>query len=497
MLARDVSFQRRGISAQRRRISPKTLAGYLPLAGMLALYVARFGLLSVQVQDGFGAPGYDLGIFDQGVWLLSRFDAPFVTVMGRNLFGDHTSFVLLLVVPFYWLWPTAQTLLIIQTVLLAGAAVPIFVLARRRLGGVWMPSALAAAYLLNPALQRGNLEQFHPECFLVAFLALAILAALEWWPRLLLVCVVGALLVKEDTALLVIPLGVWVYFRRDRAWGAGIAVAAAAYMAFAFEVVIRALLGTAAFYGNRIPFGGLAGLVESPFVHPGKLWAYLTSGGRPYYLWQMGASFGWVFLASPEIAAIAVLNLAENVVSNFPYMHQIPYHYSLDAVPVLAMGTVFAISRLASTTRRAVASFAVVSFAVISCYLWGLSPFSLNPTYPHLTPAGAAVTAADRALSVIPADAVVSAGDFYVSHLDHRKYIYQWPTPFYARYWGLYDEEGTRLPFASKVQYLAVPTVMTGTDKAVFESIASKFRLVASGGGLSVYRRVPPKATSR
>lgn len=462
---------------------------------MLALYIARFGLLSVQVQDGFGAPGYDLGIFDQGVWLLSRFDAPFVTVMGRDLFGDHTSFVLLLAVPLYWLWPAVQTLLVLQTVLLAGAAVPIFVLARRRLGGVWMPSALTAAYLLNPALQRGSLEQFHPECFLVAFLAIAILAALEWWPRLLLVCVVGALLVKEDTALLVIPLGVWVYYRRDKAWGAGIAVAAGAYMAFAFEVVIRALLGTAAFYGNRIPFGGLAGLVESPFVHPGKLWSYLTSGGRPYYLWQMGASFGWVFLASPEVAAVASLNVAENVVSNFPYMHQIPYHYSLDAVPVLAMGTVFAISRLAGPAKRSVACCAVVAFAVISCYLWGLAPFSLNPTYPHLAPASHAVAARNRALSAIPADAVVSADDFYVSHLDHRKYIYQWPTPFYAQYWGLYNQEGSRLPFASKVQYLAVPSVMTGTDEAVFESIASNFRLVASGGGLSVYRRVPPKAT--
>lgn len=493
MTAVNVTSRSRGIADQLRRVPAKTLAGYLPLVAMMALYVARFGLLSVQVQDGFGAPGYDLGIFDQGVWLLSRFHAPFVTVMGRDLFGDHTSFVLLLVVPLYWLWPAAQTLLILQTFLLAGAAVPIFVLARRRIGGVWMPSALAGAYLLNPALQRGNLEQFHPECFLVAFLALAILSALEWWPRLLVVSVIGALLVKEDTALLVVPLGVWVYFRRNRAWGAGIALAACAYMAVAFEVVIRTILGTAGFYSNRLPFGGLTGLLESPFAHPGKLWSYLTSGGRPYYLWQMGASFGWVFLISPEIAAIATLNLTENVISNFPYMHQIPYHYSLDAVPVLAMGTVFAVSRLASRKKRAVACAAVASFAVISCYLWGLAPFSRDSTYPHLAPNSAAVAAADRALSVIPPDAVVSAGDFYVSHLDHRKYIYQWPTPFYAHYWGLYNEEGTRLPFASKVEYLAVPTVMSGIDKAVFESIASRFSLVASGGGLSVYRRVTPR----
>ena len=88
------------------------------------------------MHDGYGTPGYDMGIFDQGVWLLSRFHAPFVTVMGRNLFGDHTSFILLLAVPLYWVWPHAQTLLVLQTCLLAAAAVPVYLLALRRTASV-------------------------------------------------------------------------------------------------------------------------------------------------------------------------------------------------------------------------------------------------------------------------------------------------------------------------------------------------------------------------
>jgi hypothetical protein len=85
---------------------------HLPVAVLIGAYVLWFGHLSVAVHDGYGTPGYDMGIFDQGVWLLSRFHAPFVTVMGRNLFGDHTSFILLLAVPLYWIWPHAQTLLV-------------------------------------------------------------------------------------------------------------------------------------------------------------------------------------------------------------------------------------------------------------------------------------------------------------------------------------------------------------------------------------------------
>lgn len=476
-----------------RRVLP-----HLPVALLIAAYFARFALLSVQVQDGYGAPGYDMGIFDQGVWLLSRFHTPFVTVMGRNLFGDHTSFVLILAVPLYWIWPEAQTLLVLQSALIALAAVPIYVLARRRLvasgAGVAATTVtatvLSGAYLLNPALQHGNLEQFHPECFLVLLIAVAILAAVEWHPRLLAVVVIGCLLVKEDTALLVVPLGVWVYFRRSRSWGVGIVAGAAAYTAIAYEVVIASLLGTTSFYANRIPFGGLGGLAAAPVAHPGKFWSYVVHGYRPFYVWQMGASFGWTFLLSPEVALIGVLTFAENVLSDFPYMQQILYHYSLPLVPVLAMGTAFAVTAIHRTWLRAAATTWVAVAAIISCSLWGLAPFSRHPVYPHAAPDSPSVLAVNRALAVIPADAVVSAAYPFVSHIDHRTRIYQWPTPFRAEYWGLYRQEGQRLPFAGQVQWVVIPSQLSGPDASVWSAVESRFQLVSSGGGVGVYRRV-------
>ena len=465
-------------------------AVHLPVAAAIVFYFVRFALLSVQVQDAYGAPGFDMGIFDQGVWLLSRFHAPFVTVMGRNLFGDHTSFVLLLAVPLYWIWPEAQTLLVLQALLIAAAAVPIYVLARRRLASTTLATGLALAYLLNPALQNGNMEQFHPEAFLVLFLAVAVYAALEWRPALLIAASVGSLLVKEDTALLIVPLAAWVAWRRDRRIGIGLAVAAGLYMAFAYGVVILLLLGTVSFYANRIPFGGLGGLVGAPFVHAGRFWSYVTSGHKPFYVWQMGASFGWAFLVAPEIAAIGLLTFAENVLSSFPYMQEILYHYSLPLVPVFAMGTVFAVSRLRAPRVRTAAVGYVVATSVVACYLWGLAPFSRDSVYPHSPPDSPAVRAVNQALRAVPPNAVVSAAYPYVSHLDHRRYCYQWPTPFRATYWGLYKQEGQTLPTAGSVQYLVIPSYQSGQDAATFRSIASQFRLVSAGGGAQVYERV-------
>jgi uncharacterized membrane protein len=454
---------------------------------MTITYVVWFSDLSIVVQDGYGTFGYDMGIFDQGVWLLSRFHAPFVTVMGRDLFGDHTSFVLLLAVPLYWIDPAPQALLVLQTLLLAGAAVPVYLTGRRLLRHDLLAAVLAGAYLANPALQDGNLEQFHPEAFLTFGIATALYATVVRRRRLLWVAIGLCLLTKEDAALLVVPLGVWIAFRRRPRLGIGIVAVAAAAMAFAYEVVIRSLLGTTGFYADRIPFGGLRGTIDVLFTHPGRFWSYIRSGGRPFYLWQLGCSTGWVWLLSPEMAAIAVLTVAENTISRFSYMHQIEYHYSLAIVPVLAIGTVWAVSRLATPNRRRLAAGLAAAAALTSGTLWGLVPWSSNP-YPYVV-GDAAAAQINAVAEDIPAGAVLSAENRYVPHVDHRVRCYQWPTPFSAQDWGLNTETGRRLPFSGQVTYLFLPTRLDRADAAVLARIRPQFRVVRSNATATLWER--------
>lgn len=463
---------------------------------MLALVIAyamRFSLLSVAVHDGYDTPAYDMGLFDQGIWLLSRFHAPFVTVMGRNLFGDHTCFILLLVVPLFWVYPHAQALLVLQSWALAAAAIPIYLLGRRLLGrgalGTTLATALAASYLLNPALQNGNLEQFHPECLMVLALAIAVYAAVDWHPRLLVVAAVAALLCKQDTALMVIPLGLWVAWRRDRKLGLIIAGGAAAWMAIAFLVIINLLLGTTSFNMARVPFGGFTGFVSSIFTKPRQVWDYVTSQGRPFYLWQMGSSVGWMFLLAPSVAAIGALTFLENELADFGYMHEIQYHYSMPLVPVLVIGTVWAVSRIHPVRLRAAAVGVATFSAFAGCVVWGLAPFSIHD-YPHQSSSAPAVRDANQVIKALPRNAVVSAWYPYISHIDHRTRVYMWPTPFSAQYWGTYHTEGQRLPFADQIQYILLPTGLAPDDKPVFDSIESQYRAVDQVGSVVLYEKL-------
>jgi uncharacterized membrane protein len=470
---------------------------HLPVALLVAAYIAWFSYLSLKLYNGYGDPPFDLAIFDQGLWLITHFHVPFVTVMGRNLFGDHTSFILLFIAPLYRLFPEPQGILVIQTVALGAAALPIYLVATKLTRSASIATLAAAAYLLNPALQQGNLEQFHPEALQVLIISVALYAAFESRFILLCVTVALALLVKEDAALLVVPLGMWVAWRRNRNVGLGIIGAGVLYAYVANEFIIPGLLGSNTFYSARIPFGGLAGLLRTTFERPGQLLSYLWSDGRPFYVWQMSASFAWAFLLSPEVAAIGLLVLAEVVVSNDPYMHQILYHYSMPLVPVLAMGTVFALSKVRNLRLRTVAAVIVTASAFFSCVLWGLAPFSRNAIEPGWSPnseLGRAVTYVEQAL---PANVVVAAWYPYVAHIDHRPQVYVWPTPFSAANWGLGTDTGVRLAVSSQVQYLMLPDPLDPSqDPSVFASISSDYRVVRSRDGVALYEKRSALPTS-
>lgn len=484
------SLDRRRLAARRwgPLLGPSTgWLRHVPVAVLILAYAVRFGSLTVNVLHGYGEPAFDLGIPDQGIWLLSRFHNPFVTVMGRQLFGDHTSFIYLLLVPLYWVYPHTSALLIVQADLLATAAIPIYLLGRHLLHSTTLATLGAAAYLLNPALQQGNMEQFHVEAFEVALIAWAIWAAVVWRPRLVIVAVGLLLLCKEDAAMYAVPLAVWVFARRDRRVGAGLFAGSLLAAGLNNWVAIPALLGVSNVHTNRLPFGGIGGAVREIIRHPGQVASYLVSDSRPYYVWQLTFAAGGVFVTAPEIAAVAVVGLGVNLWSTFPYQHQIEYHYTLTIVPVLACGTLWAVSRLRSVRWRRAAMWITAAVALEACVLWGLAPFS-DKNYPHTSPSSPLVAQITYVLKAVPRHAAVSAYYDFVPELDHRRQIYMWPNPFHARYWGDLKEEGMPLPFESQVRYVVLPTWILSSD-TTWPEVAPLFHPVRSDAAAILFER--------
>ena len=262
--------------------------------------------------------------------------------------------------PLYWIRPDPSTLLNVQALVMALGAVPVYLLAIRRLLGPLVATVFVAAFLLHPALGQTNLENYHPDSFLIPILGFAIYFAIEDRARPFVVACALALLCKEDAVLVVAPLALWFWWRRGRPVGGVIAGAAVLVALFDTNVVMRSLVGVSTRNAFRIPFSTcaracsvtchLSDFVIEIFTHPAWVVRYLLAGdrpnGRPFYVWQMIAPTGLVFLVAPEIVATAVLALAANVFSTVGFQHQIAFHYSMELLPALAIGSVYAVSRI-------------------------------------------------------------------------------------------------------------------------------------------------------
>jgi uncharacterized membrane protein len=459
------------------------------LVAMVAAYTSYMTNISLDVHHGLGTSAYDFGLYDQGVWLMSRFEAPFVTLMGRNLMGDHTSFILVFLVPFYWLFPSAGVLFFFQSLAIGMGAVPVYLLGKRLLGHPAYGLVLALTYLLHPAVHWTNRENFHPDAFIAPFVGFAIYAAVASRWRMYFAFVGLALLVKEDASLVLIPLGIWVALKRDRKIGFITIAGSLAFMLFAMFVVMRTLIGVPTRNTWRIPFGGPMGLVKAVFSQPHNVVRHYWRDNRPWYLWQMTVPYLWVFAAAPSVALISLAVLAANMVSTFWYQYQIQYHYALVAVPALAMGTVWAISKLKAAWRIPVV-VAVLASSLWCAWAWGALPFSRNLPY-YWKPSHPVAIAARDIVRDIPDDAVVSAQYSVTAHIAHRKEIYMFPTPFSASLYGPDDSlGGQRLPAADRVEFVVLPATMPADQQLVWDRVQMEYTLVDANEWWRLYRRI-------
>jgi uncharacterized membrane protein len=464
------------------------------LGAATAGYVILFSVWTLRNHYGFGTFGFDLGIFDQGMWLLSRFKEPFVTVRGLNLFGDHTSFILLPLVPFYWLFGSAAVLLVSQSVAIGAGAIPAFLIGREKLRDERLACLVAVAYLAVPALQWTNLEQFHPDSFEIplALFALYFMLVRQWRPFLGLVVLL--LLVKEDVALLTVPLGLYVAVRYDRRVGVVTAMGSAAWFALNQWVILPSFNGGAVDYGGRVTdqFGGYGGFIDTAFRRPWELVRIALGPDRPAYLWQLLAPLALLPLLAPGILLIAIGPLLSNTLSTVAFQHSIYYHYSTLIIPILLAAAVVGIARFRSHLGRTVLATLMASSALATSLLWGPMGYDGPPIagQPDGDPASERSAAIRDAIDVIPSDASVSAFNYVVPHLTHRVHIYEFPNPWRATNWADGSRTGERLPIADEVDYVVVPEHLETEEQAIVDDlVASEYSVVHGVDGFVVLGR--------
>lgn len=456
---------------------------------LTVLYTVWLAVRTTRNHFGLGTSAYDFGLYDQGVWLLSQGRAPFVTLMGRNLFGDHTSFILVPLVPLYWIVESTGLLFVVQSMVLGLGALPVWKATRQLLGSLPMSCIAVVAYLLHPALTYTGLENFHPDAALAPLIAWAVYAGLTYRWAQYACAVLLILMVKEDTALFVVALGAWVALRRDRRIGLITMFGAVWFALLMLFAVMRGIVGVP--YRNewRLPFGGFGGFLRTSLTRPDKLVRHLVSGEKPLYVLQLVAPVGFVLLLRPEIALLGTLPLLSNLVSTFWYQSQVEYHYAVQFVPIMVIGSMFAISRVAEHLRSWLAGLVLVG-SLLGAVAWSPLPF-LRVETPRWTPDHPSVQAAHAAMNRVPDEAVVAAFHTLTAHMARRERVYVFPVPFRRVLYGPdVFAKGDRLSFADEVQYVILPRELEGEVELDWQRERPFFDVVYGNDWWTVYERV-------
>jgi uncharacterized membrane protein len=411
----------------------------LALAGAVGLFVVLFVRQTWGLHQHFGTYGFDVGIYDQGTWLLSRLHSPFVTVRGLNLFGEHASYILALVAPLYRLWSDPRMLLLLQVVALAVPAVVVYRLGTRHLGNPVMGLAVAVAYLAYPAMQWALTWQFHPETLAAAFLALAALDAAERRPRRMAVWLGLALLCREDVGLVVAGFGGLLILTGQRRVGQRVLVAGLVWWVLATFLFIPWANGrqTNLFELNYgiTGVGPIALLRALPSMTGRALATALSNQGFSYLLLVLVPLLGLPLLAPRALLPVAPA-LFLNLAAVPPEQHQIRYQYLATSAPLLAIAAVAGLKVVASR-RRALLTPALIALVLVAGGMdqrYGPAPWSRDPVVGAASPVDAPRR---QALALIPPDAPVSAQFNLVPQLTRRTRIYEFPNPFRAANWGL------------------------------------------------------------
>lgn len=443
-----------------RGISESILAYSLLFLPMLG-YLLTFGWLSVRDHNAFGTWAFDLGIYDQGLWLLSQGKMAFVTVRGLHIFGDHTPLILLLFVPFYWLWSDVKVLLILQTVALALGAIPIYWLARDKFENRWISLIFPLVYLLYPALQWSNWEDFHPDTLATPLMLFAFyfLTRKKFIPLALLSFLV--LLIKEDMALTVFALGIYIFFKHNRKVGLATSLVSLIWFLFLINILVPYFNPLGSPHLEKFAHLGSTWteVVASPLLKPGLVISTMASQERMLYLFQLLVSVIFLPLLSLSTLAISFPALGSNLLSGHAYQHLIQYHYTVLITPFVFISLIYASAKVMRTTYSKYLTVVLLLLAsLLSNIYFSPSPISRKfnvggywgiPTARHKV--------VRQAMSLIPRNASVSAYYAFVPHLTHREKIYMFPNPFRDEYWGIRGEN-THNP--EGVEYIFVDTTL-------------------------------------
>ena len=148
----------------------------IALITAIIIYTTIFSISTIRKNYVFNSYAWDLGVFNQvfhntvfeGKFF--RYNADLYLNPSGNYFAIHFSPILFLVLPFYYLFPSIEFLLIFKSLILALGAIPLFYLSKELLENKTLSLFISITYLISPGIHGANWFDFQQQIFLPLFI---------------------------------------------------------------------------------------------------------------------------------------------------------------------------------------------------------------------------------------------------------------------------------------------------------------------------------------
>jgi uncharacterized membrane protein len=323
------------------------------------LYFLFFGLLVI-LKSQIYQNSDDTPLYTQALWSTLQ-GHPYGTTWlgvggpGGSLLGLHFELTLILLTPIYALWPSPDSLLLLQVLFIALTAYPIYTCAVHLLKKPIYGLCLAAAHLANPFVQRALFYDFHHE-FLVYFaLTWAASLLIQERYRLFLLAALLAALTREDSLLHIFALGLFALVIK-RQWKLGIGTMAASVILFFLitSVLIPHFRAEPnPILANRYPELGedMQSIVRTVIFKPGILFYILRDPDNLRSLVQAILPLGLLPLLSLSGILLMAPAIAEIYLTQVPSLKHLELLYPFVVMPLFPFAAMLSLSRWTETLR--------------------------------------------------------------------------------------------------------------------------------------------------
>jgi uncharacterized membrane protein len=299
----------------------------------------------------FHSTAYDLGIFDQAVYLISRGEPSVPTLLDFHILGDHAALIWYPISLLYKIYPSVYWLFGIQSIALSVGAYYVYRISLNEGLKEKQSSLMALVYLLYPTVISINFFDFHPDTIALPCYFWLILIARQSNPTnkrssliKFLIGIAVILSCKAALSLTIIAMGIWlIIFQKKRIYGTIAISLAMGWFIIATQLIIPYYSSNNALISRHLIHYGYLGnsfaqIITNIFLNPQIIITQVFSWQILFYLFTLVLSIIWGLSfkhLSPILCTIPQLLII--ILSSSKAFNTVGYQYTLPMVPFLIL----------------------------------------------------------------------------------------------------------------------------------------------------------------